>query len=199
MRLFHAPHACSQASVIVINELGLNCEIVKTNFSDRTELLKYNAQGKVPTLVLDNGHVLTEGGAILQYLADQKPEGGILPKVGSWERYKTIEAVNFVATEIHQSLSVLFAGDMTEETRRFKITTAEKKLETLNTILGRSPFLAANQYTIADAYCFVVVNWTKNLGINMSRFANILGYCERLATRPAIAKVVAADGGRTSV
>jgi len=193
MRLFHAPHCGSQAAAIVINELGLACDIVRTNFSDRTELLKHNPQGKVPTLVLDNGQVLTECAVVMQYLADQKPEGGLLPRVGTWERYKTLEAVNYVATEIYQTLSVFWVKDISEETRTFHKAITNKKLEVLNSILGRTPYLAGNQYTIADIYCYVVVNWTKDLGLDMSRFPAILGYCERLTARPAIARTVAAD------
>jgi glutathione S-transferase len=196
MRLFHAPHCGSQAATIVINELGLACDVVKTNLSDRSELLKYNPQGKVPTLVLDNGQVLTECAVIMQYLADQKPEGGLLPKVGTWERYKTLEAVNFVATEIYNTLSVFFVKDISEETRTFHKAITEKKLEVLNSILGRTKFLAANQYTIADIYCYVVISWTKELGLDMGRYPNILGYCERLSTRPAIIRAVATDSGR---
>lgn len=196
MRLFHAPHANSQAAAIVINELGLNCEIVKTNFADRTELLKHNPQGKVPTLVLDNGHVLTECAIVMQYLADQKPEAGLLPKVGTWERYKTLESVNFVATELYNTLSVFWVKDISEETRRFHKVITEKKLEVLNSILGRSQYLAGSQYTIADIYCYVVVSWTKELGLDMSRFPNILGYCERIGTRPAIIRTIAADSAQ---
>ena len=196
MRLFHAPHACSQASAIVINELGITCDIVKTNFADRTELLKHNPQGKVPTLVLDDGRVLTEGAIIMQYLCDQKPEAGLLPRAGTWERYKALEAVNFVATELHKSLSPLFSKDVSEDTKKFNVTNVEKKFTTLNTILGQNQYLAANQYTIADVYCFVVVSWTKVLGLDMSKYPNILGYCERIGTRPAVAKVIAADSAK---
>jgi glutathione S-transferase len=190
MKLFHAQYACSTAPYIVINELGLNCDIVKTNMADRTELLKFNPQGKVPTLVLDNGQVLTECAVIMQYLADQKPEAGILPKVGTWERYKTLEATNYVATELHKSLGALFARDITEEAKAFSKNAAMQKLTYLNNTLGQQQFLACNQFSIADIYCFVVVSWTKVLGFDMSQFPNVLGYCERIATRPSIAKTM---------
>jgi glutathione S-transferase len=192
MKLFHMPGACSQAPFITINELGLKCDIVIVG-ADKTELLKYNPRGQVPTLVLDNGQVLAEGSAIMQYLADQKPEMNIIPKAGTWERYKTVEALNYVASELHKSIGILFVKDMTPETRTFLTTNVEKKLAHLNTFLGANQFMAANQYTVADAYCFVVTAWTKYVGIDMSQFPNILGYSERLSTRPAIFETVKTD------
>lgn len=188
MKLFHAQYACSTAPFILINELGLTCDIVNTNMADRTELLKFNAQGKVPTLVLDNGQVLTECAVIMQYLADQKPEANVLPRIGTWERYKTLESVNYVATELHKSLGVLFSRDITEEAKTFSKKAAEQKLTYLNTVLGNQQFMACNQFSIADIYCFVVVGWTKVLGFDMSQYPNILGYCERIGTRPSIIK-----------
>lgn len=192
MRLFHAQYACSTAPYILINELGLACDIVNTNFADKTELTKFNPQGKVPTLVLDNGQVLTECAVIMQYLADQRPEAGILPRVGTWERYKTLESVNYVATELHKSLGVLFARDITPEAKTFARQNAEQKLTYLNTVLGRQQFMACNQFTIADIYCYVVVGWTKVLGFDMAQYPNILGYCERIGARPSIVKTYSA-------
>ena len=192
MRLFHAQYACSTAPYVLINELGLACDIVNTNMADRTELKKFNPQGKVPTLVLDNGQVLTECAVIMQYLADQKPEAGVLPRIGTWERYKTLEATNYVATELHKSLGVLFAKDITADAKTFAKQNAEQKLAFLNTTLGNQQFMACNQFSIADIYCFVVVGWTKVLGFDMSQYPNILGYCERIGTRPSIVKTYSA-------
>ncbi len=196
MKLFHSPNACSQASYIAINELGLACDIVKTDFADKAELLKHNIQGKVPTLVLDNGQVLTEGAVILQYLADQKPEANLMPKVGSWERYKALEALNFVATELHKPIGGLFAKTAPEGYLATQKTNAEAKLAQLNTFLGANQFMACNQYTVADIYCFTIVSWTKWVGIDMSKYPNVLGYCERISSRPAVAKTLQADSAK---
>jgi glutathione S-transferase len=187
MKLFHSPGACSQAPLIIINELGLKCEIITNGFdNEKAELLKFNPRGQIPTLVLDNGEVLTEGAVIMQYLADQKPEAGLLPKAGSWERYRALESLNFVATELHKGLGLLFNKTLTEESKAPLKAIAEKKLAFLNTQLANRQFLAANQYTVADAYCFTVIGWTKLLGIDMTPYPNVLGYCERISQRPAV-------------
>jgi glutathione S-transferase len=196
MKLFHSAHACSQAPYILTQELGLACDIVKTNFSDRTELLKYNTRGQVPTLVLDDGRVLAEGAVIMQYLADQKPEANLLARQGTWERYKTLEAMNYVASELHKSIGALFAKDAPPEYIAFQKEIVGRRLETLNTFFGQNQFMACNQYTIADIYCYVIVGWTRVLGIDMSRFGNILGYVERIGARPAVVRVTQSDSAR---
>lgn len=193
MKLFHAVEASSQATYLVITELGLKCEFINVDFADKTELLKFNPRGQVPTLVLDNGEILTEGAAIMQYLSEQKPEMNLLPKFGTWERTKAIESLNFVATELHKGLGVLFIKDMPEAGKTILKANAEKSLVFLNTHLAKNQFLAANQYTIADAYCFTVVGWTKWVGIDMSKYPNILGYCERIGMRPAVIATIKAN------
>lgn len=198
MKLFHMTGACSLAPYITINELGLTCDIVKVNPADRTELLNFNPRGQVPTLVLDNGQVLTEAAVIMQYLADQKPEMNLLPQLGTWERYKTLEALNHIASDLHKSLGVLFVKDSTEETKAFQRSIAEKKLAQLNTHFEKNQFMAANQYTVADAYCFVVVGWTKWVGIDMSKYPHVLGHSERIATRPAIIKTLQAESATST-
>lgn len=193
MKLFHAPNSSSQPVYIMINELGLKCEILPVDFANRTELLKFNPRGQVPTLVLDNGQVLTETAVIMQYLADLKPEMNFLPKAGTWERYKAIESVNFVATELHRGLGMMFNKEIPETAKTIMKTDLLKRFDFLNTHLGKNQFLAANQYTIADAYCFAVVNWTKWVGIDMAQYPNILGHSERIGTRPAVMTTIKSD------
>lgn len=196
MKLFHSPGACSQAPYILTQELGLACDIVKTNFADRAELLKHNVRGQVPTLVLDDGRVLTEGAVIMQYLADQKPEANLLPRQGTWERYKTLEAMNYVSSELHKSIGGLFAKNAPADFVTYQKEVVDRRLETLNTFLGQNQFMACNQYTIADIYCYVIVGWTRVLGLDMSRFGNILGYHERIGARPAVVRVTQIDSAR---
>jgi glutathione S-transferase len=187
MKLFHSAGSCSTAALIVIKELGIKCDIIPVDLaSDRAELFKHNSRGQVPTLVLDNGEVLTEGAVIIQYLADLKPEMGLLPKAATWERYKAIESLNFVATELHKGLGILFNKSLNDEAKATLKGLAEKKLAFLNTQLANRQFLASNQYTIADAYCFTVVNWTKWVGIDMTPYPNVMSYCERIGQRPAV-------------
>ncbi len=193
MKLFHATNTCSQAVYIAIKELGLNCEIVLTKFSDKTELLKYNPKGQVPTLVLDSGQVLTEGAVILQYLADQKPEANLIPKVGTWERYKAQESLNYVSAELHKGLGVLFNKDIPEAGKAILKTKAEDKLAYLNTFFTQNQFMTNSQFTVADIYCFTVVGWTKWVGIDMSKYPQVLGFCERISTRPVVAEALKFD------
>ncbi len=196
MRLFHAPNTCSQAVYSTITELGIKCEIVKVDFANKTELLKFNPLGRVPTLVLDDGKVLTEVAAILQYLADTKPEMNLIPKAGTWERAKTIELMNYVATDLHKGIGALFNKDMPEAGKTVIKTSVHRHLAFLNTHLETNKFLAASQFTIADAYCYTIVGWTKHVGVDMAAYPNILGYCERIGMRPAIAKVIQADNAK---
>jgi glutathione S-transferase len=193
MKLFHSPNSCSQAPYIMVTELGLKCEIVPVDFSDRTELLKFNPRGQVPTLVLENGQVLTEGAVIMQYLVDQKPESKLLPKQGTWERYKAIEAMNYVATEFHKGIGALFAKEIPEDGKKVMKNILAKKLSTLNTFFDKNQYIGGTTYAPADAYCFVVMNWTKWVGIDMKPYPKILGYCERIGMRPAVQKVVQFD------
>ncbi len=193
MKLFHMPGTCSQAIYITLTELGIPCEISIVTKTNRDELLKYNPRGQVPTLVLDNGQVLTEGAVIQSYLCDLKAEMNLMPKAGTWERYKTQEALNYVATELHKGIGALFSSDMPEAGKAVNKANAIKKLELLNAFFGKNQFLYGSTYTPADAYCFVVVNWTKWLGIDMTPFKNILGFNERIAKRPAVQKVLQAD------
>lgn len=193
MKLFHVPGTCSQAPFIVLTELGLKCDIEIVDFANPAELMKVNPRCQVPTLVLDNGHVLTEGAVIMEYLCDQKPEMNIMPKLGTWERYRAQESMNYIATEFHKGIGAMFMKGMTNDTKTFMRTAVEQKLATLNTRLGKFPFLTGPLYCAADSYCFTVMNWTKWVGIDMKSFPNILAFCERVGSRPAVQKVVQLD------
>lgn len=193
MKLFFNSGTCSQAPHIIMNELDLRFELEKVDFANRDNLLAVNPKGQVPTLLLDDGQVLTETAVILQYLADQRHEYGLLPKHGTIARYKALEWLNFVATDLHKTLGSLFNREMPEEGKAAIRKTADRKLDYLNKHLATSPYLAGGEYTIADAYCFVVLGWTKILAIDMSKFPNLINYCERVAVRPAVAKTLQAE------
>ena len=121
MKLFYSPGACSLAPHIAIEELGLKCDFLKADLGSKKtpegDLTKYNPKGQVPTLVLDNGQVLTEGAVILQYLADQAPDKNLLPKIGSFERYRAQEWLNYLATEVHKGFGPLWNRQMPEEAK----------------------------------------------------------------------------------
>lgn len=193
MKLYHRPGACSTAPWIVATELGLTCEIVVVTNANKDELLKFNPRGQVPTLVLDNGQVLTEGAVIMSYLSDLKPEMNLMPKAGTWERYKAQEALNYVATEFHKGIGILFNPEFNDEAKTALKGLAAKKLTALNTHFAKNQFMTGTSFTPADAYCYVVTGWTKYVGIDMTPYPNVLAFCERMAQRPAVQKVQQMD------
>ena len=147
----------------------------------------------VPTLVLENGKVLTETAVILQYLADLKPELDLIPKAGTWERYKCQEWLNYVATEIHKGIGTLFNKDLDANAKGVFIKTAEKKLTWLNEHFGRNDFFMGKTFTAPDIYAFVTISWSKYVGIDLSQFPNVLGFLERVKSRPSVVEAIKAE------
>ena len=177
MKLFYSPGACSLSPHIVLSELGLKYELVKVDLSTKKmptgDFTKVNPKGYVPALQLDNGELLTEGTAIVQYLADQKPEAKLIPKAGTWERYKAIEWLNFIATEIATPMGSMFsAGRMLQEKKaqdelKNSIRThLTKRSDFLADHFRNHAFLMGKDFTVADAYLFTVLGWTKWLDID---------------------------------
>jgi glutathione S-transferase len=143
---------------------------------------------------MDNGQVLTEVGVIIQYLADQKPESGLTAKMGTMERYRQMEAVNFAATEIHKQLGALFNPKMTPEMKEVQLGTVERRFNALEKLLAGKQYLTGDKYTVADAYLFTVLNWTKGLNIDLGKWPNIKSFVARVATRPAVRETMKAEG-----
>lgn len=187
MKLFYFPNACSLAPHILLIELGLKYELERINVKDKTTLLKYNPKGYVPTLVLDNGQVLTEAAVVMQYLADQKPESNLLPKVGTFERYRCQEWLNYIATELHKGFSPLFKFrlQLGEEEQDLFRENLETKLAWVDEHFAKNKFFMGNQFTVADIYGFVVINWSKWVKIDLMKYKNLTGFIERVQARPA--------------
>ena len=152
-----------------------------------------NPKGYVPALQLDNGTVLTEGPAIVQYLADQKPASGLAPQAGSVERYQLQEWLNFVGTELHKNFTPLFAG-AGDETKKMAVANINKRLAYLNDQLAKHQFLMGSNFTVADAYAFTIVGWTKYVGIDLKPYANVAAYMERVGARPKVQEALRAEG-----
>lgn len=204
MKLFYSPGACSMACHIVLEELGLKYEAVKIDASKprSAEHLKANPFGYVPALLTDKGEGLHEGVAIMQYLADQKPEKNLAPKLGTWERYKMMEMMNFLSTELHKGFSPLWAADRwtttpegKEHLRAAVITKLSSRLDSMNETLKGKQFLFGDTFTIADAYAFTVLNWSKMVNLDMSKWPALLGYTEKISMRPAVQAVMKAEFG----
>jgi len=199
MKLYYAPGACSLSPHIVARELGLNIELKKVNTKDKTvegggDYWQVNPRGYVPALVLDNGETLTEGPAIVQYLADQKPEAGLAPKNGTFERYRLQEWLNFLTTEVHKQFSPLFKPNTPEEYKTIAKETIATRFDWLDKQLAGKDYLMGKQFTVADAYAFVLLNWTRFQNIDLARWPNIAAFQKRVGSRPKVQEALQAEG-----
>jgi glutathione S-transferase len=199
MKLYYAPGACSLSPHIVAVEAGLPVEMVKVDLGKhKTEsgedFNAINPKGYVPTLRLDDGSVLTEGPAIVQYLADQKPSSGLAPAAGSIDRYRVQEWLNFIGTELHKNFGPLFnpaTPDAVKETAKGNIT---KRLGYLNDKLANKQYLMGDKFTVADAYAFTIVNWTNFVKIDLKPYPNLAAYMGRVGARPKVQETLKAEG-----
>lgn len=199
MKLYYSPGACSLASHIALYETGLPFEIdrlIKTTKMTvgGEDFMQINPKGYVPTIKLDDGSILTEGAAVLQYIADQKPDSGLAPKCGTMERYRLQEWLTFISSEIHKSFSPFFNKDAPEETKNIARNNLNKRLPHVETQLTNTPCLMGDRFTVADAYLFVVLNWSKHAGFDLGPFPKIQDYLARVAARPAVQAAMKAEG-----
>ena len=199
MKLYYSPGACSLSPHIVVSETGINVELEKVNLAEHKtasgqDYMTINPKGYVPALGLDDGSVLTEGPAIVQYLADQKPGSGLIPPAGSIDRYRVQEWLNFIGTELHKNFGALFnkaTPDATKETAKANIT---RRLAYLNDRLAGKQYLMGANFTVADAYAFTIVNWTNFVGIDLKPYPNLAGYMARVAARPKVLETLKSEG-----
>jgi glutathione S-transferase len=199
MKLYYSPGACSLSPHIVARELGINVELKKVNTKDKTfdgggDYRKINGRGYVPALELDNGEVLTEGPAIVQYLADQKPESGLAPRAGSFERYRLQEWLNFLTSEIHKSFSPLFKPTTPDAYKPVVKENLAARFDWLEQQLAGKDYLTGKTFTVADAYLFVLLGWTKPTQIDLSRWPNLAAFHARVAARPKVQEALRAEG-----
>lgn len=198
MKLYFSPNACSLASHIVLRELALPFELIRVDnqkklTADGDDFLQINPKGYVAALQLDNGEVLTEGAAILQYLADLVPEAGLAPANGSWERVRLQEWLNFVSSEIHGGLGVLFKDAIPDEVKALFKATLFKRFAILVQTLERQDYLLGAQYSVADAYLFVVLRWAGLFDIDLQQWPALAKFQQRVGERPAVIAALAAE------
>ncbi|MGC5701367.1 glutathione transferase GstA [Pseudomonas sp. NFXW11] len=198
MKLYYAPQACSLASHIVLRELQLPFEAIRVdNRSKRTadgqDFLAINPKGYVAALQLDNGEVLTEGPAILQYLADLKPEAGLAAANGSWQRVRLQESLNFITTEVHGVLGWLFNPEFDEDVKEVFRQKLFKRLTLLEQTLEHQDYLQGEQFGIADAYLFTVLRWTTLFAINLATWPALVRFQARVEQRPAVRQALALE------
>jgi glutathione S-transferase len=199
MKLYYAPGACSLSPHIVSREAGIPVELQKVSTKDKTmegggDYWQVNGKGYVPALKLEDGEILTEGPAIVQYLADRKPESGLAPKNGTLERYRLQEWLNFLTAEIHKSFSPLFRPTTPDEYKTISKENLAKRFDWLEKQLAGKDYLMGKTFTVADAYLFVLLGWTKPTGIDLSRWPNLAAYHARVAGRPKVKEAMLAEG-----
>ena len=199
MKLYYSPGACSLSPHIVLREAGYSFDIEKVDLgSKKTEsgadYTAVNAKGYVPALKLDDGQVLTEGPVIVQYLADRKPESKLVPANGTAERYKLQEWLNYITAELHKSIGSLFNPKMPEGWQGETRTAIGKKLDYLSRQLEGRSFLTGDSFSVADAYLFTVLGWTKYVGIDLAKWPVLAAYAGRVAQRPAVQAALKAEG-----
>lgn len=199
MKLYFSPGACSLSPHIVAHELGLALSLVKVDGSkkltaDGIDFWTINPKGYVPAVELDDGQVLTEGTAIVQYLADLKPAAKLAPAAGSFERVRLQEMLGYINSELHKSFSPLFNPKTAAETRSEREEYLRKRYAFIEKQLDGKSYLFGEQFTVADAYLFTVTNWAGYIKLDLSAFPNLLAFQKRVAARPAVQAAMAAEG-----
>jgi glutathione S-transferase len=199
MKLYYSPGACSLAPHIVLNELGQSYDLERVDLADKktetgASFTDVNGKGYVPTLEFAKGQVLTEVSTILQYLADKAEGSGLLPKFGSMDRYRAMESLNFVAAELHKGIGGLFNKAMPEDGKAAIKQRLEARLAWLDAQLAKKPYLLGDSYSVADAYAFVVLGWSKWVNLDLSKYAHITAFLDRVAARPAVQAAMKKEG-----
>ncbi|MGC4077219.1 MAG: glutathione transferase GstA [Rubrivivax sp.] len=199
MKLYYSPGACSLSPHIVLLESGLAFHAVmastKTHrLADGTDYYTINPKGYVPLLELDSGERLSEGPAIVQWIADQVPEKKLAPPAGTMARYRLVEWLNFISTELHKGFSPLFTPGMPEEAKALFRSKLGDRFAYVDAALADQPFLLGEDFSVADAYLFVVAGWSKHVGVDLSRFAHLARFIERVGARPAVQQAMRAEG-----
>lgn len=199
MKLYYSPGACSLSPHIVLNEAGFNYEVERVDLASKktekgADFLAINPKGYVPVLALDDGQILSEGPAIVQYLGDQKPASGIVPKAGSMERVRAQEWLNFITSELHKTYSPLFRPTTPEEYKKLAREYLAKRLAILDKHLAGKQYILGDKFTAADAYAFTVLRWSQYTNVDLSPFPNIKAFMERVAARPKVQETLKQEG-----
>jgi len=200
MKLYFSPGACSLSPHIVLREAGLAFDLEQVDLKEKktkagADYWPINPKGQVPVLQLDSGDRLTEGPAIVQYVADQKPATGLAPAAGSLPRYKLQEWLNYITSELHKSIGALFSP-VTPDAYKQLVTKEQlpNKFAYVDQQLAGKQYLLGDNFSVADAYLFTVLNWTNFLKIDISGHANLKAYMARVAARPKVQEALKAEG-----
>src|SRR5712672_3563866 len=196
MKLYITPGTCSLASNIALHEAGIPFELSKvdkrTKRVDGVDFATINPKGYVPALRLDDGQVLTENVAVLQYIADLNPAAKLAPPAGTMARYRLEEWLSFINSELHKAFSPLFSSEATEDTKTYARNYLAKRLSYLESALGDNTYLLGDQFTVADAYLFTVLGWGSHAGVDIG--PKLKSYVDRVRARPHVIEAMTAEG-----
>ncbi len=199
MKLYYATGACSLSPHITLCEADLNYELIKVDLQKSTtedgrDYSTINPFGYIPALELDNGEILLEGPAIVQYIADQVPDKNLAPANGTLERYHLQQQLNFISTELHKGFGALFNPALPKEAGEIFLGTVARRLDVLAPQLESSPYLMGDNFTVADAYLFTVLSWSPHLKFDLSRWPSLGAYLGRVGERPAVLQALKEEG-----
>lgn len=199
MKLYYSPGACSLASHIALREIGVDPVLVKVSTQthkteDGDDFYEINAKGYVPVLELFDGARLTEGTAVMQYIADRAPEKKLAPPNGSFERYRLQEWLGYLNSELHKAFSPLFVPTTIDSEKEAVRARIGSRLDWVQTQLGSHPFLMGEVFTVADGYLFVILSWTRYTGMDLGKWPVLASYVERIAARPSVQAALKAEG-----
>jgi glutathione S-transferase len=197
MKLYYLKGACALASAISLLEAGLQFELVKVDrdtrkTADGLDFMEVNPKGYVPALRLDSGEVLTENVAVLQYIADRNPAAKLAPPAGTMERYRLVEWLAFINSEVHKSFSPLFRKDAPEDLKQYTRKNLALRLEYLQRVMTNRSFLMGEQFTVADPYLFTVLGWAAHVDVDIG--PQLKRYVERIGARPHVIAAMKAEG-----
>jgi glutathione S-transferase len=197
MKLFYMPGACSLSPNIVAHEAGIEVQLVLVGrdkkLPDGSDYRAINPNGYVPALQLDDGTVLTEGPAIVQYLADRKPEANLAPANGTVPRYQLQSWLNFISTELHKTVSPLFNPKTPDDYKAMAKERVADRLASVDAALGGKPYLTGDHFSVADAYLYVILRWTAGFQIDIARWPNLKALFDRISARPAVVAALDAE------
>jgi glutathione S-transferase len=199
MKLYYAPGACSLSPHIALLEAGLPYDLVKVDLRAKKlengdDYLKINAKGQVPALALDSGELVTEGPVIVQMIADKAPGKNLAPGRDSAERYKLQEWLNFINGELHKNIGPLFNPALSDETKGVFKDRAIGKFKYTDSQLAGRDYLMGKQFTVADAYLFVMLTWAEKMKFDLSGLNNLMAYKDRVAARPKVQEALVKEG-----
>jgi len=199
MKLYYATGSCGLAPQIALREAGLTFDLIKVDFKTKTtsegDYFQVTPKGFVPALKIDDGEVITEGAVVLQWIADHNPGSRLLPAPGSPERYRGLEWLNYIATDMHKGYATLFSPFLDDASKtRFIEGNLSARFAYLDDHLSRNDYLLATGFSVADAYLFNILTWSSRVDVDLSNYPSILRFTSRIGERPSVRESLEAEG-----